>query len=234
MKKHCYLFVICSLLLTSMHLYAFDIRKHIAGVNNENALTAFPYRVFIDSVNLEDIQELMNHKQILDSLNLPGEKILKLALADSLIEFEKNIAAKNPVAYWKKRMLFGVHFRILSEYDTVNSKLFYKISRRWLTLISEQISDSMSRKHSLQYSNEIYYISSTLEANHYYLTYPPASSISKMITNISQQRWYYLWDRFQTTPLIFRVGVFAALIIILLENIYIFYQIIKKLKSQKR
>lgn len=204
----------------------FNLCNHLVGLNKSNLKEAFPYKMYIDSADYCEIKSIQKHLQILNFINpdaKENQKILVKALTNNLEEkLSSKFKTYNPdtmimLLQWVNK------FQYYKDIDTTNLKFYRMVHRHWYNYVSNKLGQYHDSSPNLKYDYKFKYLVSACQSQNY----PPDirnSSTTKIIDNVVNSKWAYLFKRFwDGTGLLFKL----MLSTIILFTFYSYYCVYK-------
>jgi hypothetical protein len=176
----------------------FNLKNHIDSLNTGNLKADFPYEIYLDSANYCDIASIHKHLEILNTLNRDAKenkKILVKALTEKL---EEKIGSRFNT-YQPDSIILMLNwvnkFQYYKDIDTNNLKLYRMVHRHWYNYFANKLSQYNDSDANLKYEFKFKYLLAMCQSKNY----PPDirnSSITKIIDNVVNNKWAYLFKRF--------------------------------------
>jgi hypothetical protein len=176
-----------------------DIARCLDKISADQILVKFPVELYLTYSNYKEIEKLSADLDAVDStFNAPilvTESLFYSILADSLISnFKSEFSSYNP-DFLLDRLIWAREFLIYSEVYPARRVLFKAIYSSWMDKISNSLSTYLEENSNLkhQFSYKFLHTECSL-AN--YQTPLGLSKSEKIVDNLIQSKYKYIWDRF--------------------------------------
>ena len=212
---------------------SYSLLPLIKDIGPEHLSDSFPYSEYLNHVSLNDVNNIHENLIEIDSFvhdPIPGQKILSLALTDSLFSHTAkrydNYDADSLIIFMQTIESFKYFSKFPGNYQT-----FYDVVYTWwMSKISNLLDNFSKVKPNLKYSFKYRFLAGKCKENLFNVS-PMVDEVEKVVNNISEQKWSYLYKRIWNAPVILRVVLFIAVIITILAYITFFRTLVKKIKK---
>ena len=205
----------------------FNLYNHISNLNKPNLKKEFPYGVYLDSADHCNISSIQADLKTLNTLN-PVPKENQIILAKALTgTLEEKTSLKfntyNPdslimLLQWVNK------FNHYKDIDTANKKFYRMVHRHWYNFVSNKLGQYHDIDPDIKYDYKFKYLVSTCQSQNY----PPDiknSNTTKIIDNVINNKWAYLFKRFwDGTGVLFKL-IFLGLILFTSYSYYCVYKL---------
>lgn len=205
----------------------FNLNNHIKTLDSSNIKEEFPYQMYLDSGNYCDISSIHNDLNKLYYINpdaKENQKILVKALTGKLEEkISTSFAVYNPdslvaILQWVNK------FQYYKDIDTNNLKFYRMVHRHWYNFVANKLGEYYERNPDIIYDFKFKYLVGTCQSQNY----PPDirnSNSTKVIDNVVNSKWAYLFKRFwDGTDLLFKL-ILSAVILFTFYSYYCVYKL---------
>jgi hypothetical protein len=213
------------------------LSDYFQGLDSSNAITGFNYKEFLLENSFIEPFDLDRQLNELDTLILMHDTIIEKVIFNALA-FESYNACKdslqlsNPDFVFKK-LKWAENLQNNSLMSMKNGLLFSRVSDFWLQRISDELQKEVSDNYNKKYSFDYLYLTSRLGENKYFSGVKNSDS-EKVIQNMFDGKYSYIWSRFTAKNILFQTVVFVVMALclsIFVMGIISVYNLIKKRKK---
>jgi len=225
---------------TSKDLYeistvdTFNIKRLLSDSNNVDLTTSFPYKTYVDEANYENVKMIKRDIAIMESVlkNDPmvAQKILSLALTDSLLPKIKNQFAVYHPDTLAAFMQWVESFKYYAQYDEAYEPFYSSVYSYWVTYIANKLDEYSKSDANIKYQFKYRFVAGKCKENKFNVS-PTASEIEKIVNNVVESKWAYLYKRLWSASLIQKIAFLCLGIFTLIAYIITIIFVIKKFKK---
>ncbi len=211
----------------------FNLPIRINGIPKDSLLTQFPYADYLDSVDMRDLSAISRDIQILDTVtgdHFTSLSILMLAYTDSLLP---RISKKLTTFNGDSLSLFMMNVEGYKYYARVpgpNQDLYGGLYQYWMSEISNRLDKYTQEDPNLKYNFKFRYLSAKCKENKYGVA-PKVTESEKIVNNIADTKWDYLYKRIWSAPPMKRFLIFFLFIFTGIAYLVTVIHIFKKFKK---
>jgi hypothetical protein len=213
------------------------LSDYFQGLDSSNAMTGFNYRAFLMENSFIEPFDLDRQLNDLDSTVAMHDTIVENVVFNALA-FESFNACKDSVQlsnpdFVFKKLKWAENLQNNSLMSMKNGLLFSRISDFWLQKISDELQKEVSNNYNKKYSFDYIYLTSRLGENKYFSGVKNSDS-EKVIQNMFEGKYAYIWSRFTTKSIVFQTVVFLGLASCLLIFVIGIISIFRAIKKKKK
>jgi hypothetical protein len=212
----------------------FNLRERINGIPKDSLLTQFPYDAYLESVDMADLSAISRDIQILDTVtgdHFVSLSIFMLAYTDSLLpRISKKLATFNGDSL-SLFMMNVEGYKYYARMPGPNQELFGGLYHYWMSEISNRLDKYTNKDPDLKYNFKYRYLSAKCKENKYVVA-PRVTESEKIVNNVADTKWDYLYKRIWSAPPMKRLFIFFLFTFTIITYLITFIQIFKKLKNK--
>lgn len=213
------------------------LSDYFQGLDSSNAIVNFNYKDFlVENAFIEPFDLDKQLKELDTTITMHDtivENVLFNALAIQSYDFCKDsLKLSNPDFVFKK-LKWAENLQNNSLMSIKYGLLFSRISDFWMQKISDELQRDVSENYNKKFSFDYLYLNSRLGENKYFSGVKNSDS-EKVIQNMFEGRYLYIWSRFTTKSILFQTVVFVVLALclsIFTLGMISVYNLIKKRKK---
>lgn len=212
-----------------------DIKHLISGVPKDSLVSQFPYRQYISKVQLKDIAQITHDIYVVDSVSgseFVGLSIFLSAFTDSLKEVVKHrISTFNPDTL----LLFMMDVEGFKYYARVpgpNQLFFSGVYQYWMSELSNYLDRYAKDNPDIKYNFKYRLLVAKCKENKYGPS-PKVDETEKIIHNIAESKWGYLYQRLWSIPIEKRIVIVLLFALTLYAYLHTFITILHKFKKKQ-
>lgn len=195
------------------------LSDYFQGLDSSNAIVDFNYKDFLVENSFIEPFDLDRQLNELDTTITIHDTIIENVVFNALAIQSYNyckdsINLTNPDFVFKK-LKWAENLQNNSLMSMKNGLLFSRISDFWMQKISDELQKEVSNNYSKKYSFDYLYLSSRLGENKYFSGVKNSDS-EKVIQNMFEGKYSYIWSRFTSKSIVFQTMVFIGLTFCLL------------------
>lgn len=207
----------------------------INSISKENISDHFPFKSIAENIQLSDYQkqrDILNFLEKLDSNQYSrSQEYLFFALSDTLLKTLQNTQDLDDLNVLTSLTNEITSLFYYSKQDIKNEIFYEALFDYWMLFINHQLESVVNNNYWEKYSFEYRYIS-TISQQFNYNPSTGLNSTEKVLNNLSENKYGYLFNRFILRTTIYqKIGIAFALSIIILSFWYSLSTIIKKTKK---
>ena len=225
---------------TSKDLYeistvdTFNIKRLLPDSNNVDLITHFPYRKYIDEANYENVKMIKRDIAIIESASkndpMASQKILSLALTDSLLPKIKNKFSTYQPDTLVAFMQWVESFKYFAQYEEAYEPFYSSVYSYWVTFIANKLDEYSKTDANIKYQFKYRFIAGKCKENKFNVS-PTPSEIEKIVNNVVESKWAYLYKRLWSASLIQKIAFLFFGIFTITAYIITIIFLIKKRKK---
>jgi hypothetical protein len=212
----------------------FSIKRLLPDSNNVDLITAFPYKVYLEQANYENVKMIRKDLVVIDSFSkknpMTSQKVLSLALTDSLLPKIKNKFSNYQPDTIITFMQWVEGFKFYAQYDELYEPFYNSIYTYWVTYIANKLDEYSKSNANLKYKYKYRFIAGKCKENKFTVS-PTPSEIEKVVNNIVESKWAYLYKRLWSASLTQKIAILIFGLFTLITYIVTTIFIIKNFKK---
>lgn len=213
------------------------LSDYFQGLDSSNALVEFKYNDFLvenSFVEPFDLDRQMNELDTITTIHdtIIENVIFKALAIESYNYCKDSMNLSNPDFVFKK-LKWAESLQNNSLMSARNGLLFSRVSDFWMQKISDKMQKEVSVDYNKKYSFDYLYLSSRLGENKYF-SGVQNSDFEKVIQNMFEGRYSYIWSRFTSKSIAFQSLIFVGLALCLtvfVMGLISVYNVVKKRKK---
>jgi hypothetical protein len=198
-----------------------DLSAWLSGIPKDSILFSFPYRRYTSKVEISDINAINRDIQILDTLSgdhYTSLSIFLLAYTDSLLP-QLQTKLKEFNADTLSKLLMGIEgYKHYAKLPGANQDFYGGMYHYWMDEISNRLDKYSKVDPNLKYNFKFRYLSEKCNENNYVVA-PKVTESEKIVNNIADSKWSYLYKRIWSTTVAKRILFFSIFILTILAYI---------------
>jgi hypothetical protein len=208
----------------------------LGEIPKDSLFGRFPYQKYISATSITDIAGIERDARLLDSLT--GEHsitldILATAFTDSLLP----AWSKRATPYVADSLIVLMQeiegFQLLGKMPGPNKELYAAIYQYWMSQFKNWL-DGFSRQNpGLKYQFKFRFLAAKCDENRYGVA-PKVTETEKIVNNIAESKWSYLYQRIWNTPLPKRMLIIGGFLLTLSTYFFTFIYFLKRKKTQQK
>jgi hypothetical protein len=196
---------------------------------------SFNYSEYLNHVSLNSTNSIQRNLIELDSFcydPISGQKILSLALTDSLFSrisdrFD-NYNADSLILLMQTIQSYKYYSKYPGKYQTFYDVVF----SWWISKMSNLLDNYSIKNNGIKFSFKYKFLASQCKLSKSTVS-PKVNEVEKIINNIAEQKWTYLYSRIWNTPILLRIMILLIGVLTVLSYLVSFKLIIDKIKKPK-
>lgn len=210
-----------------------DINEWVKGIPKDSILARFPYSQYLDAVDMIDLKSITRDIQIMDTVtgdHFTSLSIFIIAYTDSLLP---RLSKKISVFNGDTLSLFMMDlegFKYYARMPGPNQDFYSAIHQYWMSNLSNSLDNYTQIEPNLKYNFKYRFLAAKCRENKYGVA-PRVTESEKIINNIADSKWNYLYQRFWSIPLEKRLFIFFLISLTVIVYVISFFCIIKKIKK---
>jgi hypothetical protein len=210
-----------------------DLSAWLSGMPKDSILSAFPYRRYTSKVEISDINAINRDIQILDTLSgdhYTSLSVFLLAYTDSLLP-QLQAKLKEFNADTLSKLLMDIEgYKHFAKLQGANQDFYGAMYQYWMSEISNRLDKYSKEYPDLKYNFRFRYLSSKCKENKYGVA-PKVTESEKIVNNIADSKWSYLYQRIWSTTVGKRILFFSFFILTLLAYLSLSINVFRKFKK---
>ncbi len=212
------------------HLQAklFDVHNSFHNLNSNNISVAFPYKSYLDSASWWNFKTIQSTFSELENIRKIDHDTVNLVLRNCLVDSLLSNWNYNNIDSLELLLIILEKYQNYAEASIELSNFFNEVADNYGVFVAENLTELAENNKNLKSTFKFNYVRQHSKC----LTYPPNIGLNnseKVILNISQGNFSYLWGRFWNgTSFIFKSLIVTPMLLVLIFFIYGFILIIQK------
>lgn len=206
----------------------YDVHNSFQSLNSNNIYVAFPYKSYLDSASWWSFKTIQSTFSELENIRKIDHETVNIVLRNCLVDSLLSKWNYNNIDSLELLLIILEKYQNYAETNPVLSDFFYEVADNYGVFVAKNLTELAENNKNLKSTFKFNYVRQHSKC----LTYPPnigLSNLEKVILNISQGNFSYLWGRFWNgTSFIFKSLIALPMLLVLIFFIYGFILIIQK------
>jgi hypothetical protein len=214
------------------------LTDYFQNLDSSNAMLNFNYKDFLVENSFIEPFDLDRQMNELDTTVAMHDTIIENvvfnALAIQSYNYCKDSITLANADFVFKKLKWAESLQINSLMSEKNGLLFSRVSDFWMQKISDELQKEVSNNYNKKYSFDYLYLSSRLGENKYFSGVKNSDS-EKVIQNMFDGKFSYIWSRFTSKSIVFQTIVFIGLtccLLIFLLGVVSIFRLVKNIKKK--
>ncbi|MCP4521976.1 MAG: hypothetical protein GY827_09860 [Cytophagales bacterium] len=161
--------------------------------DTNDVYNSFPYKEFLQKINHADVRAISKYEEELTQRAgnpFVSQSVLSQALTNKLhLERTRDLDTLNAILVWADK------YKVNEANSSSNALMYKSIHSHWYNYVANHLDELSKEKSSIKYDFKFRYLIRKCNENKFEVM-GETSKIEKVVTNVIDQRWSYLFYRF--------------------------------------